>query len=308
LKNILKILHQFFLGLGKKNIVNTRFVPSSNQYESYFDEIISRDKILSKIKLNKNSIVLGSCFSIRLANFLHSNFETTILEENIYKLKVNWGRVYNIKNIEQIIEYSIYKKKFLTEKNKNYFFDPLREDTISFCKNQKQILKSISNHRKQSFKAFKNASSIILILGINEVWYDKKTKSYWGTKPVSSILNKNTNRFLIKKLSDKQIYLSLNRSIQLLKKINPSIKIILSLGIVPPEVTFIGKSVLENFFVDQGQIRKIVNKVISKNFKNVTYSPLFEYLFFKNPIVLKADNRHVNDYYVKKALNLIFKK
>jgi len=51
-----------------------------------------------------------------------------------------------------------------------------------------------------------------------------------------------------------------------------------------------------------------VNKVISKNFKNVTYSPLFEYLFFKNPIVLKADNRHVNDYYVKKALNLIFKK
>ena len=113
---------------------------------------------------------------------------------------------------------------------------------------------------------------------------------------------------MIKKLSDKQIYLSLNRSIQLLKKINPSIKIILSLGIVPPEVTFIGKSVLENFFVDQGQIRKIVNKVISKNFKKVTYSPLFEYLFFKNPIVLKADNRHVNDYYVKKALNLIFKK
>ena len=103
MKNILKILHQFFLGLGKKNIVNTRFVPSSNQYESYFDEIISRDKILSKIKLNKNSIVLGSCFSIRLADFLHSNFETTILEENIYKLKVNWGRVYNIKNIEQII-------------------------------------------------------------------------------------------------------------------------------------------------------------------------------------------------------------
>ena len=71
MKNILKILHQFFLGLGKKNIVNTRFVPSSNQYESYFDEIISRDKILSKIKLNKNSIVLGSCFSIRLANFFY---------------------------------------------------------------------------------------------------------------------------------------------------------------------------------------------------------------------------------------------
>lgn len=308
MKNIIKIFHQLFLGLGKKSVVNTRFVPSSNQYESYFKKIISNNKILSKLKLDKNSIVLGSCFSIRFADFLQSNFQTTVLEKNIHQLKVNWGRVYNIKNIEQIIEYSIYKKKILVENNKNNFFDPLREDSISICNSKKEIIKSIINHRKQSLKALKNASSIILVLGINEVWYDKNTKSYWGTKPVSPILNQNINRFSIKKLSENQIYTSLNRSIQLLKKINPSLKIILSLGVVPPEATFVGKSVLENFFLDQGEIRKVVNKVIDKNPKNVTYSPLFEYLFFKNPFVLKADNRHVNDYYVKKALNLIFMK
>lgn len=306
MKNILKIFHQFFLGLQKKSAVDTRFVPTSNQYDSYFNKIISSNKILSKIKLDKNSIVLGSCFSIRLSDFLYKNFETTILEKNRYKLKVNWGRIYNIKNIEQIIEYSIYKKKILIENNSNYFFDPLREDSISFCRSKEQILKYILNHRKQSYKAFKSATSIIIILGINEVWYDKNTNSYWGTKPISSILNKNINRFSIKKLSEKQIYSSLNRSIQLLKKINPNIKIILSLGVVPPEATFIGKSVLENFFLDQGEIRKVVNKIIHKYSQNVTYSPLFEYLFFKNPIVLKADNRHVNDYYVNKALNLIF--
>ena len=80
------------------------------------------------------------------------------------------------------------------------------------------------------------------------------------------------------------------------------------MGVVPPEATYLGQSILENFFLSQGELRSTVNKIISKKNKNVTYFPLFEYLFFRNPFIFKADNRHINDYYVKKVLNLLFRK
>jgi len=308
LKNILKLFQEIFKGIGKKEISDTRIAPSNNQYDSYFDKILLKNNLLAKLKTDKNLLVIGSCFSLRVSDFINRNFKTKIYEENRLNLKVNWGRVYSIKNIEQIIQYSVSKKKIIIEKNKSTFFDPLREDTISIHDNREKLKISILNHRMQSLKAFKNASTIILILGINEIWYDKLYKCYWGTKPSSFIISNNPNRFVFKKITYKEMYLSLINSIKLLKKINPSVKIVLSLGVVPPEATYLGQSILENFFLSQGEIRNVVNKIIIKKHKNITYFPLFEYLFFRNPLIFKADNRHINEFYVKKSLNLLFRK
>ena len=308
MKNILKLFKEIIKGLGKKDILDTRIAPSSNQYYSYFNKIFFNNSILSKQKADENSLVLGSCFSLRISDFLNRNFKTKIYEQNKLNLKVNWGRVYSIKNIEQIIQYSVYKKKIICEESKNIFFDPLREDTISISSDRQKLKESILNHRVQSLKSFKKASSIILVLGTNEIWYDKLNKCYWGTKPSSFIIHSKPNRFVFKKITYKEMYLSLINSIKLLKKINPSVKIILTLGVVPPEATYLGQSILENFFISQGEIRNVVNKIIIRKNKNVTYFPLFEYLFFRNPFVFKADNRHINEYYVKKVLNLLFRK
>ena len=308
MKNILKLFKEIIKGLGKKDILDTRIAPSSNQYYSYFNKIFFNNSILSKLKADENSLVLGSCFSLRISDFLNRNFKTKIYEQNKLNLKVNWGRVYSIKNIEQIIQYSVYKKKIICEESKNIFFDPLREDTISISSDRQKLKESILNHRVQSLKSFKKASSIILVLGTNEICYDKLNKCYWGTKPSSFIIHSKPNRFVFKKITYKEMYLSLINSIKLLKKINPSVKIILTLGVVPPEATYLGQSILENFFISQGEIRNVVNKIIIRKNKNVTYFPLFEYLFFRNPFVFKADNRHINEYYVKKVLNLLFRK
>ena len=248
MKNILKLILEIFKGIDKKKITDTRIAPSSGQYDSYFDKIILNNNLLAKLKKDKNLLVLGSCFSLRVSQFINRNFKTKIYEENKFNLSVNWGRVYTIKNIEQIIQYSVFKKKIIIEKNENTFFDPLREDMVSIHDNREKLKLSILNHRKQSLDAFKNASSIILILGINEIWYDKLYKFYWGTKPSSYIISNNPNRFVFKKITYKEMYLSLIHSIKLLRKINPSVKIVLSLGVVPPEAMYLGQSILENFF------------------------------------------------------------
>lgn len=307
MKDIIKLFKEIIKGLGKADILDTRVAPSSRQYDSYFNKVFFNNNILSKLKVDKNSLVIGSCFSLRISDFLNKNFKTKIYEKNKLNLKANWGRVYSIKNIEQIIQYSAYKKKLICEESKNIFFDPLREDTISISDNRYKLKRSILNHREQSLKAFKNASSIILVLGTNETWYDRLNKCYWGVKPSSFIINKHPNRFVFKKITFKEIHLSLINSIKLLKKINPSVKIILSLGVVPPEATYLGQSILENFFLSQGEIRNVINKIIIKKNKNVTYFPLFEYLFFRNPFIFKADNRHINEYYVKKVLNFFLR-
>ena len=111
MKNILKLFQEIFKGIGKKEISDTRIAPSNNQYDSYFDKILLKNNLLAKLKTDKNLLVFGSCFSLRVSDFINRNFKTKIYEENRLNLKVNWGRVYSIKNIEQIIQYSVSKKK-----------------------------------------------------------------------------------------------------------------------------------------------------------------------------------------------------
>ena len=64
----------------------------------------------------------------------------------IFNFSANWGRVYTVKNLRQIIDYSLNNTTpILIEKFKDNFFDPIREHSVGSNISKKTLEKSIYN-------------------------------------------------------------------------------------------------------------------------------------------------------------------
>ena len=92
---------------------------------------------LKDLNISKKSKIasLGTCFAEEIASHFknqENKLEYINLEKNIFNFSANWGRVYTIKNLFQIVSYSIDKIEMpiYVEKHKDIFFDPLREYSI----------------------------------------------------------------------------------------------------------------------------------------------------------------------------------
>ncbi len=304
MKNLIKLILEFSKGLKNQKIETTRIFPSRNQFQSYFEKSV--DKKIKNLKIDKNFLTIGSCFSVRIANYAFKKNNEFIYEKNSFNFLANWGRVYTVANLNEIVEYTLdNNKKIHIEKQKDFFFDPLREDSISLSDSENKCYQNIINHRKFSKEAFKNASTILLILGLNEVWYDKEKKIYWGTKPSNDIFLKHENRFEVINLNYKYNFETLEKLINNLKNFNNKLNIVLSLGPVPQEAVYSSSNILEAFFYNKSVLRAVINELVEKNKNFLSYFPLFEYLYFNNPLILKSDNRHINDIYIEKALKLL---
>lgn len=308
MKNKIKLLLEISKAfLQSKECKNLRAYPKTSEFFSYFEKIIKINKTFEKVNIDQNCIVIGSCFSVRLAHFFYKSLDSILYEKNKYNLAANWGRVYSTANLSQIINYSIDNQReiFIAKKNKS-FFDILREDSVS-CINNKSLLSSnIIKHRQASYEAIKNASTIFIVLGINEVWFEKYKKIFWAVKPDNQFINNENYSFEVINLTYKQNLDFLRDVISKIKKINSNIDIVFALGPVPQDATYYSSNIVEDFFLAKSQIRLVINEIQSDfNDNKIHYFPLYEIVHFFNPLMLKSDSRHINDYYVDRILRLI---
>ena len=157
--NNIKILIKLFLLKLKflpidyiQNLYNNQFLkkilPISPELNIYFKKIFIKSN--HNLKINKYTKIsnIGSCYGVRISNFLsNGNYNYLHYEDNITNASVNWGHVYNIKNLCQIINYSIDNNyKLIIEKSRNGYFDPLRASTVGYYK-------TLSEAKKKNFES-----------------------------------------------------------------------------------------------------------------------------------------------------------
>ena len=117
----------------KNNLTPNQLYPYGKNIKKYF---LNEAKInLDGLNLNENDKIssMGTCFAEEVSTYLKfskENFNYISLENNIFNFSSNWGRVYTVKNLRQIIEYSLGHLPIITEKYNHTCFDPLREYTV----------------------------------------------------------------------------------------------------------------------------------------------------------------------------------
>jgi hypothetical protein len=262
---------------------------------------------LKDLNISKKSKIasLGTCFAEEIASHFknqENKLEYINLEKNIFNFSANWGRVYTIKNLFQIVSYSIDKIEMpiYVEKHKDIFFDPLREYSIGSFNSEKEAIINIKNHRKSSRDVFEKTDVLIITVGQNEFWYDSQKDIAWGRTPPKSF-RKNSNRFKAFEYSFIQNSNDLDVIIKKLKEFNPRLKIILTVSPVPEYATFLNRNIVSQAFAGKCILRAVLHEIIAKH-EGVFYFPSFEYVLTDNPNSYIDDNMHIKRFKVAQIL------
>ena len=242
---------------------------------------------------------IGTCFAEEFSAFMKNNNgdlgKYLFLEDNVFNSSANWGRVYTIQNLLQIVKYSLSDKIpiYLVESSKG-FLDPLREYSVGYYQTSAQAQEGIINHRKFSKEVFLTAKILVITLGQNEAWFDIDKNIYWGAAPDLELRKQFKDSFKPTETAFSQNLKDLELILDLLFEFNSDLKIIITVSPVAAGATFLSSDVITQSFAGKCIIRSVVHEVMKKREGKVFYFPSFEMVLCDNPKSFRPDNRHVN--------------
>ena len=289
-----------------KNLYQNQFrkklLPLSKNLDKYYSKVLINK--FDKIGINKDTTFsnIGSCFGVRISNYLSKNINNYLVYEKTFRnASVNWGHVYNIMNLSQVINYSLdIENDFIIEKCSKGYFDPLRATTIGYYDSLDLAKKSIIDHRLKSKKLLETVDVLIITIGQNEGWHDSKHDIVWGFNPPFDF-DLDEDRFEYKEFDFNSNYEQLRKSLHNLQKINTKIKFILTVGPITNYTTFLDNDVVSQSFVEKSNIRLVFNELEKDNQINAYYFPLLEMIFLNQNKNYSLDNKHISKKVVDKV-------
>lgn len=238
---------------------------------------------------------IGTCFAEEFSTYImNSGGNYLYKERNTFNSSANWGRVYTIPNLYQIVQYSTSKSfPYHVEQCTRGFFDPLRERSVGYCDTYESALSSIKEHRNASESVLLGAELLVITLGQNEAWVDREKNIVWGSMPPGDLLGKTPDRFVATEFGYKENIQQLESILQALAALNNKLKVIFTISPVAAHATFLSNDVVTQSFAGKCMLRTVVHDVIRGKCSNAFYFPSFEIVFCDNPKKFRADNRHV---------------
>ena len=279
----------------KNDLKSSQIYPYGKNIRKLFYEEAVRSLKDLELKENYKISSIGTCFAEEVSTFLSrkdNRYNYIKYEKNIFNFSANWGRVYTVKNLRQIIDYSLNNTTpILIEKFKDNFFDPLREHSVGSNISKKTLEKLIYNHREISKKVFKDSDLLIITLGQNEFWFDSNNNIAWGRTPPLDFRN-DQKTFAPQEYTFKQNFDDLNYIIEVLQSNNSKLKIIFTVSPVLQYATFLGEDIITRSFKGKSILRSVISEIVEIN-KNCFYFPSYEMVMAENTSSFNADNRHV---------------
>jgi hypothetical protein len=293
-------------GIPKYNIGPTQVYPNGTNFIPTL-KTATKEKLFG-VELTSTTPVasIGTCFAEKFAYFMkEQGYHYITTEKDALAASANWGRVYTIPNLLQIVRYSMDKLyPLVVEECSKGWFDPLRESHVPFFKTRKEAEDSILAHRAASHKALTTCQVLIITLGQNEAWMDSSNDQVWAKMPPQEILASRRSDFSVTEFSFEKNLVALKEVIHLLMSMNPNIKILFTVSPVSPHAIFTDKDIISQSFANKCILRAVVNEAIALNSERLFYFPSFEMVLCNNPYNYCADNRHVKRATVDRIFSL----
>jgi hypothetical protein len=151
---------------------------------------------------------------------------------------------------------------------------------------------------RSNFKNIKNASTLIITLGLIEVWYDKEIDQYLNIAP-SDDLVRNPDRYELRITDYNENLAALEKLYDFLtNQLMLNLKIIITVSPVPFSTTFSGQDVIIANTLSKSTLRAVAGNFCNKH-ENVDYFPSYELVTLSNPnSAWEGDKRHVRQEFV----------
>ena len=248
----------------------------------------------------------GSCFAQHISkrlfkrgyNFLDfekapenlPNAERGKLGYGLYSAR--YGNIYTSTQLLQLFQRAFKQRNFNEVwKNKSgNFVDPFRPN---LCGDGYSSLEELSEDRKKHLsrvrEMFETLDVLVVTMGLTEAWTNKETGAVYPLCPGVSGGEFDASLHQFVNLDYSLILSQMELFIKLLKQVNPSAKLILTVSPVPLTATAVDRHVLVSTMASKSILRAVADRLyISHN--NVDYfpsydmvmSPPYKGMFFKN--------------------------
>ena len=141
--------------------------------------------------------------------------------------------------------------------------------------NKNELINERRSHLKQVEYLFKNLDLFIFTLGLTETWLTSKNQFALPICPGGKYGKFNDEDYSFKNLSVNENIKSLELFIEIVKSINTSAKILLSVSPIPIAATMSNKHVIQASTYSKSNLR-VVCEEICNNHRNVEYFASYE--------------------------------
>ena len=247
------------------------------------------DKIVDK---STKVSSIGSCFAEEILLWMKQNKFNVV--------KPHWGMVYNPKNIRLIVEGGLEYDQFNPKERFWDFGDgdirtPYVKSSELAPTRLGSTLEEAKAKEKELFSKFGNTlrsvETLIITLGQTEYWASEKQYPFYAA-PWTGIKGGDKNHKPYN-LSHKEVVEELQNTINILKKHNPNINILISVSPVPLVASILKGS---SAYIAAGRAKSTLHsatlEVVDENDK-VYYMPSYEIVTSRPQTTFKPDGRHV---------------
>jgi hypothetical protein len=145
------------------------------------------------------------------------------------------------------------------------------------------------------FSRVRDASIIVVTLGLNEVWFDRASDRHLNAPPSFYATRRDLGRYELHITDVMENVAELNHILRLVSQINPDARIIVTVSPVPMSETFSGRDVLIANMYSKSTLRAAAD-IFSHAYDNVDYFPSYDMIAMSpRNAAYAADCLHVSD-------------
>jgi hypothetical protein len=245
-----------------------------------------------KIKISDKVVTAGSCFAQHISRYMNKvglsilncepahpllmSYDGDI--EGYNQFSARYGNIYSSSQCLELIQQALgiipIIEDFVEESSRWYDLIRPNIQKTGFT-SLHEALSDRRYHLSQVSKMFHEADIFVFTLGLTEIWKNKITNHTYPVCPgtLHGIFDEEIHKF--KNLDYSNILTDLKEIINILKIINPKIKIILTVSPVP----LVATKTLENVLVASSYSKSVLRAVvgdIEQQYENVAYFPSYE--------------------------------
>jgi len=298
-----------------------RAISSKSKFE--VDPVIS-----TKFKITKEQKICtaGSCFAQNLAIALKKegyNYHVTEVADNSLSpeeqrkksygtFSARYGNVYTTMQLYEIFKEAIgelpVSNLVWREKDSKNYIDALRPNLGEVFEDKDQVIKSRIAHLKCVEKVIKESDIFVFTLGLTESWISKESNRTLPIAPGVYNFEESLKNYEFKNLDYQTTFYALDESIEILRKLNPSIKIILTVSPVPLIATYEKRHVLVSNTYSKSLLRIVASDIADKH-DFIDYFPSYEIITgsYTYSSYFKNDLREVEELGIKHVMEVFLK-
>lgn len=145
------------------------------------------------------------------------------------------------------------------------------------------------------FAEIRHCNVVIITLGLIECWHDNVTGGYICESPSPALIAEYPDRFAFKQLRYDEALRTTQASIDLIKSVNPSARIILTTSPVPLGRTFTADDIIVANTYSKSMLRTVAGELAAAA-DGIDYYPSYEMVMFSDNQASWSNNlRQVND-------------